>query len=122
MDVHELEERLKDLSKVSCITLDDDEISTPCPLEISYEDNVWAVWLTDEIGSGHAAEAYRYVDGEILEGALIVGMGYTPAYGECKNIFGDYGETLEEAVNKLAAKVAVLRKNPDFCLLFTWDD
>lgn len=32
------------------------------------------------------------------------------------------GETLEEAVNKLAAKAAILMQNPDHCLLFTWDD
>lgn len=121
-DVSELEKSLKDLCKVNYITLDDDEISTSCPIEISYENDTWAVWLTDCVGSGHTAEAYRYVGGEVLDGALIVGMGYAPDWGECKNIFGDCGKTLEEAVNKLAAKVAILRQNPDCCLVFAWDD
>ncbi len=121
-DICELEKCLKDLCKVKYITLDNDEISTPCSVEISYEGNTWAVWLTDEIGSGHMAEAYRYVDGKLIDGALIVGMGYHLYCGDCKNVFADRGKTLEEAVNKLAAKVAILRQNPDCCLLFTWDD
>lgn len=122
-DIRELEKCMRSLCNVNNISMGDDEISTTCALEISYEDDMWAVWLTDESGSGHpAAEAYRYIEGEMTDEVLNVGMGYHFYYGDCENIFGDRGETLEEAVTKLAAKVAILQQNPDYCLVFTWDD
>lgn len=121
-DIAELEGLLEDLADVNYITLDDDEISSPCAVEMSYEVGQWIVWLTDCAGSSHTAQAFRYVDGEVVEGALNVGMGYDVNWGESKNVFGDCGETLEEAVNRLAAKVAILRQHPECCLVFTWDD
>ena len=121
-DIGELEALLTDLADVEYITQDDDEISSPCAVEMSYEGGQWIVWLTDCAGSSHTAQAFRYVDGEVVEGALIVGMGYDVNWGDSKNVFGDCGATLEEAVNKLAAKVAILRQHPECCLVFTWDD
>ena len=119
----ELEKRLKDLCNVRYITMDDDTISSPCAIEISYEAGLWLAWLTDCAGSSHTAEAYRYIDGEVIDGALKVGMGYDITWkGECADVFADCGATLEEALDKLAAKVALLRQEPDCCLVFTWDD
>lgn len=117
-----LEERLHDLCNVRYMTLDSpDEIQEFCCVEMCYC-NDWIVWLTDECGSGHTAEAYCLKDGELQEGELIVGMGYDPFYGECRNVFGDTASTLEEALSKLEKKVAILRENPDCVLLFSWDD
>jgi hypothetical protein len=118
-----IEERVKDLCKVPFVTLDEpDTIQPECSAAISYENGEWFIWLTDSPGSSHTASAYRHENGEIMEGELIVGMGYDPNWGDCSNIFGDNGKTLEEAVDKLEKKVAILREHPDCVLLFTWDD
>lgn len=117
-----LEERLKKLCEVRFMTLDDpDTIQEGCGVEIAWQGE-WIVWLTDSYATGHSAAAYRVKRGEIQDEELIVGMGCDPNWGECKNVFGDTGETLEEAVSKLEQKVAILRENPDCVLLFTWDD
>ena len=50
-EIGELEKRLQDLCDVKYITLEDDEISSPCAIEMSYEDDMWIVWLTDCAGS-----------------------------------------------------------------------
>ena len=122
-DIAELEKLLKDLGNVKYITQDANEIPSPCAVEMSYEGGQWIVWLTDCAGSARTAEAFRYVDGEVIEGALNVGMGFDVIAGDCeKNVFGDCGATLEEAVNKLAAKVALLRQHPEYCLVFVCDD
>ena len=64
-DIRELEKCMRELCNVNNnISMEDDEYT--CALEISYEDDMWAVWLTDESGSGHPAPvAYRYIKGEM---------------------------------------------------------
>ena len=121
----ELEKILKDICDLKYITQDSSEIFSGCEVAMHYGDGEWTVWLTDSVdavdGVCHAAGAYRYVDGELGDEPLEVSQC------DCDKFFGDNafstcGKTLEEAVNKLAAKVAILRKNPDFILVFTRDE
>lgn len=117
-----IEERLSDLCGLPFLSLDDpDTIQETYCVGINYHGD-WSVWLTDSSGSAHTAYAYRMKDGELIEGELIVGMGYDPNWGDCKNIFGDRGDSLEEAVSKLEKKVSILREHPDCVLVFSWDD
>ena len=121
----ELEKILKDICDLKYITQDSSEIFSGCEVAMHYGDGEWTVWLTDSVdavdGVYHAAGAYRYVDGEL-------GCDELEVYKcDCDKFFGDNafstcGKTLEEAVNKLVAKVAILRKNPDFILVFTRDE
>ena len=124
MKTCELEKILKDICDLKYTTECSNTIFSGCEVAMHYNGG-WTVWLTDSIdavdGVYHAAGAYRYVDGELGEDALEVYKC------DCDKFFGDNafstcGKTLEEAVNKLVAKVAILRKNPDFILVFTRDE
>ena len=125
MKTCELEKILKDICDLKYITQDSSEIFSGCKVAMHYGDGEWTVWLTDSIdavdGVYHAAGAYRYVAGELGEDVLEVSQC------DCDKFFGDnafstFGKTLEEAVNKLAAKVAILRQNPDYILVFPRDE
>ena len=121
----ELEKILKDICDLKYITQDSSEIFSGCEVAMHYGDGEWTVWLTDSIdavdGVYHAAGAYRYVDGELGDEPLEVSRC------DCDKFFGDNafstcGKTLEEAVNKLVAKVAILRQNPDYILVFPGEE
>ena len=121
----ELEKILKDICDLKYITQDSSEIFSGCEVAMHYGDGEWTVWLTDSIdavdGVCHAAGAYRYVDGELGDEPLEVSRC------DCDKFFGDNafstcGKTLEEAVNKLVAKVAILRQNPDYILVFPGEE
>ena len=121
----ELEKILKDICDLKYITQDSSEIFSGCEVAMHYGDGEWTVWLTDSVdavdGVCHAAGAYRYVDGELGDEPLEVSQC------DCDKFFGDNafstcGKTLEEAVNKLAAKVAILRQNPDYILVFPGEE
>ena len=72
-------------------------------------------------GVYHAAGAYRYVDGELGEDVLEVSECDFDRFGG-DNAFSTCGKTLEDAVNKLAAKVAILRQNPDYILVLPGEE
>ncbi|MBE6390904.1 MAG: hypothetical protein E7042_01695 [Lentisphaerae bacterium] len=126
METCELEKILNDISDLKYTTECSNTIFSGCEVAMHYNrDGRWTVWLTDSIdavdGFYHAAGAYRYVDGELGEDVLEV--------SECDcdkfcgdNAFSTCGKTLEEAVNKLAAKVAILRQNPDYILVFPGEE
>ena len=125
MKTCELEKILKDICDLKYITQDSSEIFSGCEVAMHYGDGEWTVWLTDSVdavdGVCHAAGAYRYVDGELGDEPLEVSQC------DCDKFFGDNafstcGKTLEEAVNKLAAKVAILRQNPDYILVFPGEE
>ena len=126
MKTCELEKILNDIGDLKYTTECSNTIFSGCEVAMHYNrDGRWTVWLTDSFdavdGVCHAAGAYRYVDGELGDESLEVSQC------DCDKFFGDNafstcGKTLEEAVNKLAAKVAILRQNPDFILVFTRDE
>ena len=120
METCELEKILNDISDLKYTTECSNTIFSGCEVAMHYNGG-WTVWLTDSFdavdGVYHAAGAYRYVDGELGDEPLEVYKC------DCDKFFGDNafstcGKTLEEAVNKLAAKVAILRQNPDYILVF----
>ena len=121
----ELEKILKDICDLKYITQDSSEIFSGCEVAMHYGDGEWTVWLTDSVdavdGVCHAAGAYRYVDGELGEDVLEVSKCDCDKFGG-DNAFSTFGKTLEEAVNKLAAKVAILRQNPDYILVFPGEE
>ena len=120
----ELEKILKDICDLKYTTECSNTIFSGCEVAMHYNGG-WTVWLTDSIdavdGVYHAAGAYRYADGELGEDALDVSECDCDKFGG-DNAFSACGKTLEEAVNKLAAKVAILRQNPDYILVFPRDE
>ena len=117
----ELIKRLDALVDVDYDTMDDNETQHGCQVEINF-DGEFTVWLTDECGSGHTAVAVEIVEGEYTDNCLKTGSSYNPFCGESKNEFSVRGATLEEAVAKLEAMVAILKATPEARLIFTWDD
>ena len=130
MNTIELEKILNDIGDLKYTNERGKTIFSGCEVAIHYDrSGRWMVWLTDSIdgdardGVYHTAEAFRCVDGEFDDPyPLDVGESFSPECGECFNVFSDCGKTLEEAVNKLAAKVAILRQNPDYILVFPWEE
>ena len=124
MKTCELEKILKDICDLKYTTECSNTIFSGCEVAMHYNGG-WTVWLTDSIdavdGVYHAAGAYRYVDGELGEDVLEVYQCDCDKFGG-DNAFSTFGKTLEEAVNKLAAKVAILRQNPDYILVFPRDE
>ena len=118
----ELRQRLDELGDVDYDTLDSTELEHGCCVDISYDGEGWIVWLTDECGSGHTGVAVEMVNGKYTDNYLKLGESYSPLYGESKNEFSVYGETLDEAVSKLEAMVDLLRETPEARLIFSWDD
>lgn len=124
METCELEKILNDISDLKYTTECSNTIFSGCEVAMHYNGG-WTVWLTDSIdavdGVYHAAGAYRYVAGELGEDVLEVSKCDCDKFGG-DNAFSTCGKTLEEAVNKLAAKVAILRQNPDYILVFPRDE
>ena len=124
METCELEKILKDICDLKYTTECSNTIFSGCEVAMHYNGG-WTVWLTDSIdavdGVYHAAGAYRYVDGELGEDVLEVSQCDCDKFGG-DNAFSTCGKTLEEAVNKLAAKVAILRQNPDYILVFPGEE
>ena len=126
METCELEKILNDIGDLKYTTECSNTIFSGCEVAMHYNrDGRWTVWLTDSIdavdGVYHAAGAYRYVDGELGEDVLEVSQCDCDKFGG-DNAFSTCGKTLKEAVNKLAAKVAILRQNPDYILVFPRDE
>ena len=126
METCELEKILNDISDLKYTTECSNTIFSGCEVAMHYDrDGRWTVWLTDSFdavdGVYHAAGAYRYVDGELGEDVLEVSKCDCDKFGS-DNAFSTCGKTLEEAVNKLAAKVAILRQNPDYILVFPGEE
>ena len=124
MKTCELEKILKDICDLKYTTECSNTIFSGCEVAMHYNGG-WTVWLTDSIdavdGVYHAAGAYRYVAGELGEDVLEVSQCDCDKFGG-DNAFSTCGKTLEEAVNKLAAKVAILRQNPDYILVFPGEE
>ena len=124
METCELEKILNDIGDLKYTTECSNTIFSGCEVAMHYNGG-WTVWLTDSIdavdGVYHAAGAYRYVAGELGEDVLEVSKCDCDKFGG-DNAFSTCGKTLEEAVNKLAAKVAILRQNPDYILVFPRDE
>lgn len=118
---NELTKRLDALADVDYDTMDGNETQHGCQVEINY-DGEFTVWLTDECCSGHTAVAVEIVDGEYTDNYLKTGPSYNPFWGKSKNEFSVRGATLDEAVSKLEAMVAILKDTPEARLIFTWDD
>ena len=124
METCELEKILNDISDLKYTTECSNTIFSGCEVAMHYNGG-WTVWLTDSFdavdGVCYAAGAYRYVDGELGEDVLEVSKCDCDKFGG-DTAFSTCGKTLEEAVNKLAAKVAILRQNPDYILVFPWEE
>jgi hypothetical protein len=126
METCELEKILNDIGDLKYTTECSNTIFSGCEVAMHYDrDGRWTVWLTDSIdavdGVYQAAGSYRYVDGELEEDILEVSECDFDKFGG-DNAFSTCGKTLEEAVNKLAAKVAILRQNPDYILVFPGEE